>query len=141
MEQLLVGSFFVCFWYVRILCYYMKPHMSACWMGTWVHGYGFYHPIPIPTLPNGYNIFPFVYPWVIFYPIPVLLLGFYPPGTRVMGTHCHPYFRRRLRGSVPPAGASLDSFPSRAERVTRVLPRGETATADPPRLRADGLSP
>jgi hypothetical protein len=42
-------------------------------------------------------------------------------------------FRRRLRGSVPPAGASLDSFPSRAERVTRVLPRGETATADPPR--------
>lgn len=45
---------------------------------------------PVPALPNGYHIIPFTYPWVFFYPIPVPLMGFYPPGTRVIGTHCHP---------------------------------------------------
>jgi hypothetical protein len=59
-------------------------------MGTWVCGYRFYDLIPIPTLTDRYNIFLFTNPWIIFCPIYVLLLGFYPTGTRVMGTHCHP---------------------------------------------------
>jgi hypothetical protein len=57
---------------------------------TWVHGYGFYD-LPVPGTPNGYDIIPFTYLWVIFCPIPVLLMGFYPPDTRVMGIHCHTY--------------------------------------------------
>ena len=60
------------------------------YMGTWVCGYGSYDPIPVPALPDGFQISLFTYPWVNFYSKPVLLLGFYPPGTWVMGTHCHP---------------------------------------------------
>ena len=41
------------------------------YMGTWVRGYELYDPIPVPSLPDGYDIFPFTYPWVIFYPIPL----------------------------------------------------------------------
>jgi hypothetical protein len=59
-------------------------------MGTWVCGYGYYDPIPIPVLPDGYDVSPLIYPWIIFCPIPVLLMGFYQAGTWVMGTHCHP---------------------------------------------------
>jgi hypothetical protein len=57
-------------------------------MGKWVCGYGFYDLIPIPTLPGGHDIFPFTNSWVL---LPVLLLVFYPAGTRFMSTHCHPY--------------------------------------------------
>jgi hypothetical protein len=48
-------------------------------------------PIPIPTLPDGHDIFPFTNLWVIFCSIPVLLLDFYPTGKWVIGNHCHPY--------------------------------------------------
>jgi hypothetical protein len=46
-------------------------------MGKWVCGYGFYDLVPIPAQANGYDIFLFTNLWVIFYLIPVLLLGFY----------------------------------------------------------------
>jgi hypothetical protein len=65
--------------------------MSKYYVGTWVQGYGYYNPIPVPVLPDGYDILPFTYPWVIFCHILILLMGIYPPGTRLMGTHCHPF--------------------------------------------------
>jgi hypothetical protein len=43
--------------------------------------YGFYDPISVPTLSDGYEIFPFTNPWVIFCPKPVLVLDFYPANT------------------------------------------------------------
>jgi hypothetical protein len=52
-------------------------------MGTWIYGYGYYDPIPIPIISDRYDIFSFIYSWVMFYPTPVLLMGFYPTGTRV----------------------------------------------------------
>jgi hypothetical protein len=70
-------------------------------MGTWVNGYGSYHPVPVPAPPDGYQFFSFMYPWVLFCPIPALLLGIYPPGTRVMGTHCHPYMGPGRAGGNP----------------------------------------
>jgi hypothetical protein len=47
-------------------------------MGTWVNGYGSYHPVPVPAPPHGYQFFSFMYPWVLFCNIPALLLGIYP---------------------------------------------------------------
>jgi hypothetical protein len=44
-----------------------------------------------PFYPMGVSLLLFRYPWAIFFPILVLLMGFYPTGTRVMGTHCHPF--------------------------------------------------
>jgi hypothetical protein len=40
----------------------IEVYISKYWTGTWVHGYGYYDPIPVPVLPDGYDISPFTYP-------------------------------------------------------------------------------
>lgn len=51
-------------------------------------GYAF--PYPYPLYPTGTEFFPFTYQWVKFLAQTRALMGIYPPGKPVMGTHCHP---------------------------------------------------
>jgi hypothetical protein len=52
---------------------------------------GFRIPYPYPLYPMGINFSHLYTHGYFFCLIPVRLMGIYPAGTRVMGTHCHPY--------------------------------------------------
>jgi hypothetical protein len=49
-------------------------------MGKWVCGYGFYHPIPVPALSDGYDIFPIYKPMGNILSHTRTLIGFLPGG-------------------------------------------------------------
>jgi hypothetical protein len=79
---------------LNTLQYYCDA-LVKIWMGTWVCGYGLYDPILVPTLPDGYDIFLFMYRGNFSHKCTAN--GFYLTGTRVMCTHCYPDLLRRAR--------------------------------------------
>ena len=48
--------------------------------GTWACGYGLYDLIPVPALPDGFEIFLFTYPMGNFLSRTLTLIGFLPVG-------------------------------------------------------------